>query len=201
MGIDISLECKWLTLDFDHPISSPSQDPSAMLQPFSEPTYTPSTLIPTWSLPHPAHTARWPYTRHYQCISLSVRTATAAGVVTVATCAATASLLTSTPACSLLVRSELPLGTSTHVAPGGRKHYHSFLTLVALVAKLLPSHYLLASSICCPVALQPVSMPIIFHCQSLHPEDGGSMDFWNFDILSQHYTASQPKTWPESSPL
>jgi len=27
-----------------------------------------------------------------------------------------------------------------------------------------------------------------------HPEDGGSMVLWNFGILLQHYTASQPKT-------
>jgi len=25
-----------------------------------------------------------------------------------------------------------------------------------------------------------------------HPEDGGSMDLWNDDILPQHYTTSQP---------
>jgi len=28
---------------------------------------------------------------------------------------------------------------------------------------------------------------------SHHPEDGGSMDLWNFGILPQHHTASQPR--------
>jgi len=28
---------------------------------------------------------------------------------------------------------------------------------------------------------------------SLHPEDGGSMDLWNDGSLPQHYTASQPR--------
>jgi len=30
--------------------------------------------------------------------------------------------------------------------------------------------------------------------QSLHPEDRGTIDLWNFNILPQHYTASQPRT-------
>jgi len=37
---------------------------------------------------------------------------------------------------------------------------------------------------------------------SLHPEDGGSMVLWEVGILSQHYTASEPRRPRlESSPL
>jgi myosin-crossreactive antigen len=34
-----------------------------------------------------------------------------------------------------------------------------------------------------------------------NPEDGGSVDFWNFGILPQHYTASQPRRWWQHGPL
>jgi hypothetical protein len=35
-----------------------------------------------------------------------------------------------------------------------------------------------------------------------HPEDGGSMDLWNFGILPQHYTTSQSRKPPlQMSPL
>jgi hypothetical protein len=34
-----------------------------------------------------------------------------------------------------------------------------------------------------------------------NPEDGGSMDLWNVDILPQHYTASQPRRWRQHGPL
>jgi len=38
-------------------------------------------------------------------------------------------------------------------------------------------------------------------CLRLHPEEGGSMDLWNVDILPQYYTASQSiRTLFESSP-
>jgi hypothetical protein len=36
------------------------------------------------------------------------------------------------------------------------------------------------------------------HCA---PEDGGSKDLWNFGILPQHYTASQPRRWRQHGPL
>jgi hypothetical protein len=34
-----------------------------------------------------------------------------------------------------------------------------------------------------------------------NPEDGGSMDLWNVDILPQHYTATQPIRWRQHWPL
>jgi hypothetical protein len=34
-----------------------------------------------------------------------------------------------------------------------------------------------------------------------NPEFGGSMDLWNFGILPQHYTASQPRRWRQHGPL
>jgi len=39
------------------------------------------------------------------------------------------------------------------------------------------------------------------HLQSLHPEDGDSLDLQNVGVLPQHFTASQPKRRRlESSP-
>jgi hypothetical protein len=34
-----------------------------------------------------------------------------------------------------------------------------------------------------------------------NPEDGGRMDLWNFSILPQPYTASQPRRWRQNGPL
>jgi len=59
--------------------------------------------------------------------------------------------------------------------PGGSNHKCSFFRLIALAARPLPSYFLLASSICCPLALQTYIYAIFSHHQSLHPEDGGSM--------------------------
>jgi hypothetical protein len=41
----------------------------------------------------------------------------------------------------------------------------------------------------------------LYHGQSLHRKDGGSMDLWNVDILPQHYTASRPRRWRQRRPL
>jgi len=37
----------------------------------------------------------------------------------------------------------------------------------------------------------PTFQGSMLHPSSLHPEDGGSMDQWNFSILPQHYMMSQ----------
>jgi len=46
-----------------------------------------------------------------------------------------------------------------------------------------PASYSLAAS-----AVEAYIYAHFSHCQSLHPEDGGSMDLWNIGVLTQHYT-------------
>jgi len=48
--------------------------------------------------------------------------------------------------------------------------------LVALVARLCPSHFLLVSGICHPLAFQAYIYAHSSHHQSGNPEDGVSMD-------------------------
>jgi hypothetical protein len=43
------------------------------------------------------------------------------------------------------------------------------------------------------VGYQHFRRPYCLHLHSLLPEDGGSMELRNVGILSQHYTASQPR--------
>jgi hypothetical protein len=40
-------------------------------------------------------------------------------------------------------------------------------------------------------------VPYHITTQRHNPEDGGSMDLWNFGILPQHYTASQLRMFSE----
>jgi len=119
-----------------------------------------------------------------------VRTVTLLGVLTVAAYVVTIPLLHHL---SLFPISEIWAFHWYFVTCSAWWKQPSSLTQVALAARLLPSHFLLASSICRPLALQAYIYARFSHCQSLHPEDGGSMDLWNVYIHPQHYAMSQPR--------
>jgi hypothetical protein len=131
---------------------------------------------------------------YWLCSSLSVRTATVPGVVTVAPHVVTILLLSAIQACSLVERSELPTSTLDTCSTQWKQLLtlppHTSSTGCQPTDHSPPTSYWLAES-AAHLHYGPISMPFS-HCQSLHSEGGDdTMDLWNAGNL-QHYMASQP---------
>jgi hypothetical protein len=88
-------------------------------------------------------------------------------VLIAAACPVIILLLTATIAHSLSAKSRLPTGTPTPVAPSGSHDNLSLLTLVALDARSLLPHILLASGTCCPSPVQAYVYDLFSHPRHL----------------------------------